>query len=137
MLFGSGFGSEPALRERGFLAQNGFDVVDDQLVTSLATQGLLGLLVVIALLIAWFRHGNRLQRALTVAMGVFFFTFDDLRWPAVIVLLVPLLTMRGTPSRTGSLPEAGAVGPGHTPTSADVFVPSLRSSTAERIESRP
>lgn len=138
MLFGSGFGSEPALRERGFLAQNGFDVVDNQLVTSLATQGLFGLLVVIALLIAWFRHGDRLQRALTVAMGVFFFTFDDLRWPAVIVLLVPLLTMRGTPTQTEpSLAVPAVDEPAIARTTTDVFVPALRPRSTERIESRP
>lgn len=135
--FGSGFDSEAVLRERGYLAQNGFVSVDNQLVTSLATQGLLGFVLVVTLLVVWFRGGDRLQRALAIAMCVFYFTFDDLRWPAVIVLLLPLLTMPADRVvQRGSEPDLVPSAPSpRTTSSSERFVPALRPRPTNRTRS--
>lgn len=104
-VFGSGYGSEPALRERGYLNQNGFETVDNQFVTTLATQGVLGLMALGALLVTWFRNGDRTVRALTLMVAVVFCSFDAFRASVPLVLMIPLLTP-GVRAPTASTQQA-------------------------------
>ncbi|QKS12519.1 hypothetical protein HUN58_09440 [Curtobacterium sp. Csp1] len=107
-LFGSGYGSELALRELGHLNQNGFETVDNQYVTTLATQGVLGLVALVALLATWFRNGDRTVRALSVIVVVVFCSFDAFRATVPLVLMLSLLTP-GAPTTTApTAPDATA-----------------------------
>jgi len=98
VLLGEGFGSEDDLRLRGLLNQNGFASVDNQFVTTLATQGLLGTaLLALSLVGSWVR-GDRGHRAVVVAFLVLCCSFDLLRWPAVLVLFLVLFALPTTPA---------------------------------------
>jgi hypothetical protein len=77
---GSGFGSEAELYARGLLPQEGFTVVDNQLVTTLATFGLAGVASLVAALVIGFVHASRVGRAVLVVMIVTLFSFDYLVW---------------------------------------------------------
>jgi len=77
---GSGFGSEAELYARGLLPQEGFTVVDNQLVTTLATFGLAGVASLVAAIVIGFVHASRVGRAVLVVMIVTLFSFDYLVW---------------------------------------------------------
>jgi len=87
IFFGSGFGSELELFRRGFLQQNGFNIVDNQFVTSLATGGLVGLVLTVIIIIAAFRASDRTARTLTVLFVAMMFSFDLLKWPSISAIL--------------------------------------------------
>jgi hypothetical protein len=90
-LFGSGWGSESSLFDRGFLNQNGFGIVDNQFVTSIATLGLVGGALLVALLVAAWRSGGRTTRAALIGFVCMAFAFDFMRWAGVVVLLFAIL----------------------------------------------
>ncbi|TQC44238.1 O-antigen ligase domain-containing protein [Rhodococcus sp. WS4] len=93
LLLGSGFGSENDLFRAGFLQQNGFRIVDNQLVTTIATNGLFGFGVLIALIAVTLRSADSLYGSALVAMVVMMFSFDYLRWPATGFLFFLLLAL--------------------------------------------
>ncbi|WP_155289002.1 O-antigen ligase family protein [Rhodococcoides fascians] len=86
IFLGGGFGSEIELYNQGLLQQNGFRIVDNQVVTTLVTGGLAGLVILTVLLIRSFRSADQLHFALMSAFVVMMFSFDYLRWPAICVL---------------------------------------------------
>lgn len=79
-LVGSGFGSEPELYARGLLPQEGFTVVDNQLVTTLATFGLIGLVLVVGVFVVGLTRTSRTGTAVTIVMATVLFSFDYLVW---------------------------------------------------------
>ena len=83
---GNGYGSEAQLFESGYLQQNGFGIIDNQFVTTLAIGGVFGLLGLIGVLVAGFRNSDGLVRALMIVMIVMMFSFDYLRWPVMVLL---------------------------------------------------
>ncbi|OZD62204.1 hypothetical protein CH272_11535 [Rhodococcus sp. 05-340-1] len=86
ILFGGGFGSEIELYNQGLLQQNGFRIVDNQVITTLVTSGLVGLVVLALLLVRSVKPADELHFALVSAFVVMMFSFDYLRWPAICVL---------------------------------------------------
>jgi hypothetical protein len=87
VLFGSGFGSEASLFAQGYLQQNGFNIVDNQLITTLATQGIVGFMLLVSIIIYGVVKTDRTSRALILAMAFMLFSFDYLRWPSMVCLL--------------------------------------------------
>ncbi|PPF42410.1 hypothetical protein C5B85_16760 [Pseudoclavibacter sp. AY1F1] len=90
-LIGSGVGSEPRLFAAGLLQQDGFLIIDNQLLTTMVTIGLFGLLVLLSL-VAFAVFGlPPAERLACIAMLIMFFTFDALRWTGPIVLFFALV----------------------------------------------
>lgn len=90
-LIGSGVGSEPRLFAAGLLQQDGFLIVDNQLLTTMVTVGLIGLLVLLALLVLMVVGLPPAERLACISMVIMFFTFDALRWTGPIVLFFALV----------------------------------------------
>jgi hypothetical protein len=105
VFFGSGFGSEPSLFASGYLQQNGFGIVDNQFVTTLAVAGIFGLIGLAAVLIVGLRNRTGIVRAVMIVMIVMMFSFDYLRWPVMVLLLTtfvsvpPIELVAGGPGR--------------------------------------
>ncbi|MDY0892244.1 O-antigen ligase family protein [Frigoribacterium sp. CFBP9030] len=93
VLFGSGVGSEASLFGRGFLQQNGFNIVDNQLVTTLATGGVIGLVLLLLIIGVAVKRSDPLTRALIIVMVVAMFSFDYLRWFSMIMLLIVVVAL--------------------------------------------
>lgn len=91
VLWGSGFGSEHMLFANGYLQQNGFNIVDNQLVTTLATFGIFGLSILLISITAGFVTGDHMQRIGIVFMAAMMFSFDYLRWPETFVYFYMLI----------------------------------------------
>ncbi|WP_160096570.1 O-antigen ligase family protein [Rhodococcus sp. T7] len=112
LLLGSGFGSENDLFQAGYLQQNGFRIVDNQLVTTIATNGLFGFVILIALITVGIAKGNSLFGSALVAMGVMMFSFDYLRWPAIAFLFFILVALGAGSTRSDlgrdARPHAGS-----------------------------
>jgi hypothetical protein len=109
-LFGSGFGTDRELYDRGFFPQNGFWVIDNQLVTTLGTEGLVGVLLVIAALVVAFLRADRTGRALLLVLATMLFSFDYFGWPAMFFLFVLSLALPKTPPadhRVGTVNRRG------------------------------
>lgn len=102
-MFGSGVGSEARLFAAGALQQNGFNVIDNQAVTTLATQGVLGLIILLAIFLTSFRRGDVIVRSLVIVLFVMLFSFDYLRWPAMVVVAFLVF---GMPSATNALNDS-------------------------------
>lgn len=107
VLFGNGAGSEQTLFAAGLLQQNGFNVIDNQLVTTLATQGILGAALLITIFLAALISGDRTKRALILVLIVMLFSFDYLRWPTMVVFaLVTIGLPNGVPTAVASVEGA-------------------------------
>lgn len=92
-LFGSGFASDFELYHRGFFPQNGFLVIDNQFVTTLGTEGIVGVVLLITLLVLGWLRGGRLMRAWLALFVVMLFSFDYLGWFAMLAMLVVTLVL--------------------------------------------
>jgi hypothetical protein len=104
VLFGSGVGSEASLFGRGFLQQNGFNIVDNQLVTTLATGGVVGLVLLVLFVSVAVKRSDPLTRGLIIVMVVAMFSFDYLRWFSMIALLFVVVALPS--AKTGFTGEA-------------------------------
>jgi len=107
VLVGSGFGSEPELYARGLLPQTGFTTVDNQLVTTFATVGLLGVAGLVALFVVGFRTAGRAGRGVVLVMAVALFSFDYFAWFSMVVLLHAGLALDDETARRRDLPADG------------------------------
>ncbi|VXB01211.1 hypothetical protein [Frigoribacterium sp. 9N] len=96
-LAGSGFGSEAELYARGLLPQEGFTVVDNQLVTTLATFGIAGIVSLVAALVVGFVHASRTGRAVLVVMIVTLFSFDYFVWFSTSAILWAFCALQDRP----------------------------------------
>lgn len=122
VIWGSGFGSEPLLFSEGYFQQNGFNIVDNQLVTTLATAGVVGLLGLSAIYLYTFSKAGTYVRTLLIFMTAMLFSFDYLRWHVMVVLLFAIIGMsfsmtsekRAHPraSRSDAMPTPGRSGGG-------------------------
>jgi hypothetical protein len=98
IVWGSGYGSEPSLFSQGFFQQNGFNIVDNQLVTTLATAGIVGLVGLCILFLYTFGIAETQARTLLVFMIAMLFSFDYLRWHFMLVLLFALFGLASASS---------------------------------------
>lgn len=86
VLFGAGFGSENLLFNEGYLQQNGFNIVDNQLVTTLATYGIFGVGILVTMTLVAFVRAKPTVKAVLVLMVAMMFSFDYFRWPETFSL---------------------------------------------------
>lgn len=106
VIFGSGVGSEPQLFSRGLLQQDGFQVVDNQFLTTLATIGVIGALALVVLcLIGVLRLAGGARLAF-ISLCMMFFVFDELRWLGPPILFFSLLGLLGVPLDAGPVKAA-------------------------------
>jgi hypothetical protein len=93
LFFGSGAGSEPVLFASGFLQQDGFNIIDNQFVTTLVSVGLIGLALIAILIVRTLLLGTPTTRGLLVVMVVMMNSFDLLRWtgPAIVFFAIVAL----------------------------------------------
>ncbi|WP_345752737.1 hypothetical protein [Microbacterium rhizophilus] len=81
VLLGSGHGSTARLFGQGLLQSGSFYAIDNQLVSTLATGGVVALALLVIAIVHGFRIGAG-SRIPLVAVVVLFLTFDVLAWPA-------------------------------------------------------
>jgi hypothetical protein len=113
VLFGSGAGSSSHLFDQGLLQTDGFLAVDNQLVTTFATGGAVGVFFLLAAVLIGLLGGDRTTRAAALVPVLLFFSFDVLQWPATAVLLAVLVALGTSVARTAAddagLPPAADV----------------------------
>jgi hypothetical protein len=113
-LLGSGFGSEPELYARGLLPQGGFTVIDNQLVSTLASFGVVGVLVLVAALVVGFARASRTGRAVLAVMVVMLFSFDWFVWFSMSALAFGAMAWAPRPEGAPGRPTRAAhAGPRH------------------------
>lgn len=110
--FGSGADSQTGLFAQGLLLQNGFDVIDNQLVSTLATQGVLGLGLLIALLIVGFVRAGRVGRAFILMMTSLLFSFDYFLLTSMLTLLFVFLPLAALDDDGRAVIESSSGGSG-------------------------
>lgn len=86
-LFGTGFNSLSRAYAEGLLQNDGLDVPDNQVVTSLVTTGVIGLLAVVGLFVNAIVRGSRAFTPSLVLVAIMFFSFDALVWPVALLLI--------------------------------------------------
>ncbi|TFV52994.1 hypothetical protein [Blastococcus sp. TF02A-35] len=91
ILLGSGEGSLGVLYADGLLQQDGFFAVDNQLVTTFALAGLVGVALLVAAVLAGLLRGDRSTRPGLLALVLMFAAFDTLEWTSTAVLFAVLL----------------------------------------------
>lgn len=101
--FGSGFGSELLLYERGYMQQHYLRVVDNMLVYALGTMGIIGLVLFLTLWVVVFCLAGRTAKALLVMMFVLFFSFDVLVWMYAGIVLSMIMTLPTPRQRVNGL----------------------------------
>lgn len=100
-LLGSGVGSVSELYARGVLMRwSPLETFDNQLLTTLATAGLVGLTIVVAAMLASFAGGERRTRVLIVFIAVMFFSFDLLQWIGPTLIFFVILGAAGSLRKT-------------------------------------
>jgi hypothetical protein len=92
-LFGSGEGSLLTLYADGLLQRDGFFAVDNQLVTTFALSGLVGVLCLVAAVGVGLLRGDRSTRAGALVVVLMFASFDTLEWTSTAVLLAVLVAL--------------------------------------------
>jgi hypothetical protein len=108
-LLGDGFGSEVDLFTHGLLQQNGFNIVDNQYVTSLATGGAFGVALLFLFLCLWWLGTVSVDRAFELIFVLIFLSFDALKWPSVVIVLFALVgvSLKSTVERVPEVRLAG------------------------------
>jgi hypothetical protein len=91
--FGSGEGSEGRLFAQGYFFGTGFNVVDNQLLSSLATQGVLGAGLVVAALVVSAVRGGRDVRACLMVFTSGLMTFDAFKMTTMVLLLAVVVCL--------------------------------------------
>lgn len=81
VLIGDGSASSPRLYSQGLLQSDGFQAVDNQYVLTLAQNGLFGLLILVAVLVAGFAKGSATLRLLLIGVAASGMIFDLFAWP--------------------------------------------------------
>lgn len=108
--FGSGESSEARLFADGYFYGTGFNVVDNQWISTLATQGLLGAVLLSAVFVVAFTRGSRDVRAMLIVMTAALVTFDFFKMTAVVVLLVVVACLDAVRAETDVDGPAEVVG---------------------------
>jgi hypothetical protein len=98
VVFGSGVGTVERLYDEGVFPRDGFWVLDNQLVTTLATQGVLGVVLSTAVLIVALATRDPLARALCAVFVGMLVTFDYVFWPSMTVLASGAAALAGRPT---------------------------------------
>jgi hypothetical protein len=104
-LLGSGEGSLGTLYADGLLQQDGFYAVDNQLVTTFALSGLVGVLCLVAAVVVGLFRGDRSTRAGALAVVLMFASFDTLLWTSTAVLFAVLLALGMARAPDGGRPD--------------------------------
>lgn len=111
-LFGNGIGNQLELYGRGLLPQDGFFVVDNQLVSSLGSTGVVGAVLTILLFVVGFRRAGRPARAFVLILAVMVFSFDYFVWVSLFTTLAAMVAMPPTSELRGASESVDAsVGP--------------------------
>jgi len=95
--FGSGESSEQRLFAQGYFYGTGFNVVDNQLLSSLATQGVLGAGLVISVFVVAARHGGRDVRASLIVLTSALMTFEFFKMTSMVLLFTVVVCLAGSP----------------------------------------
>ncbi|MDV8069615.1 O-antigen ligase family protein [Rhodococcus sp. IEGM 1366] len=93
IFLGGGFGSESQLYRQGLLQQNGFGIVDNQIVTTMVTGGLFGLMMLFSVLVFAYRKADQLHMAILTSLVIMMFSFDFLKWPTTSLIFFVFCAM--------------------------------------------
>ena len=98
-LIGSGFGSERSLFQRGLLQGDGFFAIDNEIVTVIATAGILGLILFVGFCVGSIVLAAPRLRGVPLTTFVMFFSFDVTSWVlgSTVLALVAALVLRRSP----------------------------------------
>jgi hypothetical protein len=116
-LLGSGTGSLDDLFAAGLLQHDGFLTVDNQLVTTFALSGLVGLAALLALVAVGLLRGVPEVRPAALLLVGMVMSFDLLEWNATAVLFV-VLVLLGSARRPADAPPPGEAAPLGVPAAA-------------------
>lgn len=110
-LLGSGTGSLDDLFSAGLLQRDGFLTVDNQLVTTFALSGLVGLAALLALVVVGLLRGAPGVRPAALLLVGMVMSFDLLEWNATAVLFVALVLLGSAHRPAGRRPPEDALLP--------------------------
>ncbi|MBY4381893.1 hypothetical protein HQO24_10590 [Rhodococcus fascians] len=104
--FGNGFWSTERLYRNGVLpSSNGFFAIDNQLVSTLAEVGILGVIAIVGLGAASIVWGDRRYAWAILAAFAMFWTFEVLLWPSTYGILLALVGLAAKPRTPRSAHE--------------------------------
>ncbi|MGH1523877.1 O-antigen ligase family protein [Leifsonia sp. L25] len=114
--FGTGFGGEAVLYDRGLMQQTFLRAVDNMLVYALGTTGIVGLIALLALWIVAFCFADRTIKAVLAMLFAMFFSFDLFTWMNIGVITSLMIALpradkpvTGVVPRVDSAPALGTV----------------------------
>lgn len=90
VIFGSGAGSIKPLFELGFLQSDGFEAVDNELVSVFALAGLVGVVSIISLIIVGLRRARPGVQPTVLFLTLMFFSFDIFARLSTLLLFVSI-----------------------------------------------
>lgn len=109
--FGTGFGSERLLYDRGFMQQTFLRVVDDMFVYALGTMGIAGFILLVVTSVGAIILAGRTVRAVLVLVVGMFFSFDLFTWMYAGIVFSMFATLPTSAPRVAGLraPERSLV----------------------------
>lgn len=113
MLFGNGVFSAPRLFSEGLLQTDGFHAVDNQLLTTLAEGGVVGLVLLVWLCVAAARRSRLADRPLLLAICSSFFMFDVTLWWLSVALLGLAIGLASNTNSDSPIAGSGTHDVGH------------------------
>jgi hypothetical protein len=112
LLFGSGYNSASRLFDEGILSTGGLEVIDNALISQVIASGLIGLVLLVAILVLAVRSADIATRSVLIAVVTFYFFFDVMSWHAMTGILFTAIGFAVTTRRAVSTPAAAPVAVG-------------------------
>jgi hypothetical protein len=104
LLFGSGYNSSGRLFDEGILTTGGLETIDNALITQVIASGLVGLVLLLAILVLAIKRADIATRSVLAAIVAFFFFFDVMAWHAMTGVLFVAVGFAITTKRDGDTP---------------------------------
>jgi hypothetical protein len=107
LLFGSGYNSSGKLFDEGILTTGGLETIDNALISQVIASGLVGLVLLVAILVLAIKRADIATRAVLSSIVAFYFFFDVMAWHAMTGVLFVAVGFAVTTTRDSDVP-AGA-----------------------------
>jgi hypothetical protein len=104
LLFGSGYNTSGKLFDEGILTTGGLQTIDNALISQVIASGLVGLVLLLAILALAITRADIVTRSVVTAIVAFFFFFDVMAWHAMTGVLFVAVGFAVTTKRDRDTP---------------------------------